>query len=218
MKLYSANLSPFASRARMAVYAKGLPVEISGPPEGGTRGEAYLAINPMGKMPCLVIEGAGVPESEVILEYLEDKFPTPSLRPESAEDRARARLIARIGEIYVMNAGSALFGQMDPSKRDPAVVEAAMAKLHEGLDLLDQHLGDGDYAVGNALTTADCSLVPVLFWIDVFAKAFGRPDLLDRHRRTMAYIEKVRRNASAEKVWGELGHAVQHYQATGQII
>src|SRR3569832_1120323 len=63
MKLYSANLSPFAARPRIAIYAKGLAVEIL-PPPGGPGSAAYKAINPTGKVPCLVTSGGQcIPES-----------------------------------------------------------------------------------------------------------------------------------------------------------
>ena len=97
MRLYSFELSPYAARARLAVYRKGLDVEIVEPPEGGPAGEAYRAINPLGKVPALVLDdGTVIPESAVIVEYLEDRFPTASLLPRAPEDRARARLIARV--------------------------------------------------------------------------------------------------------------------------
>lgn len=218
MKLYSVNLSPFAGRARLAIYAKALPVEVSYPPAGGLKSPEYLALNPMGKMPCLVTDaGVGVPESEVILEYLEDAFPEPSLRPASAEDKARARLIGRIGELYVGAAAGPLFGQLDPAKRDAAVIDAQIEKLHQGLDWLSQQLGEGDYAVGDGLTTADCMVAPTLFWIHVFARAFERPDLLDRHPKVTRYTERVRRDPAVAKVWEELSAAVAHFQATGKI-
>jgi glutathione S-transferase len=217
MKLYSANLSPFASRARMAIYAKGLPVEI-GLPETGLKSPEYLAINPMGKLPCFAgPDGLAVPESEVILEYLEDAFPEPSLRPVSPEDKARVRLISRIAELYVAAPGGPLFGQMDPSKRDPEVVEAAMKTLHQGLAWLDSHLTGGAYAFGKSLTTADCTLVPTLFWLKVFAQAFDRPDLLDDHPKVKAYAEAILKHPAAAKVTAELGGAARHYRETGQI-
>lgn len=217
MKLYSANLSPFAGRARMAIYAKGLPIEI-GMPATGLKSPEYLSLNPMGKLPCLAGEdGLALPESEVILEYLEDAFPQPSLRPAAAADRARVRLIARIAELYVAAPGGPLFGQMDPSKRDPAVVEAQMTKLHEGLAWLDHHLGDGDFAFGDGLTTADCTLVPTLFWLKVFAQVFGRPDLLDDHPKVKRYAEAILKHPAAAKVTGELAAAADTFRATGQI-
>jgi glutathione S-transferase len=218
MKLYSVNLSPFAARVRLAIYAKGLPIEISYPPEGGLKCPEYLALNPMGKMPCLLTDGgAGVPESTVILEYIEDKFPQPSLLPASAEDRAKVRLVGRIVEMYLSPPGSVLFGQFDPAKRDQAVVEAQFAKLDEAMGFLEAAMGDGAYAFGDSLTQADCILVPNLFYLMAFSQAFARPGLMDGHAKLAAYLERVRRDPAAAKVWAELEKAYAHYAATGEF-
>ena len=218
MKLYSVNLSPFAARTRLAVYAKGLPVEISYPPQEGLKSAGYLALNPMGKMPCLALpDGKGVPESTVILEYLEDKHPQPPLLPASPEDRACVRLIARIVEFYLGPPGSVLFGQFDPSKRDPAVVDAQFEKLDDAIGFLERTMGDGAYAFGTGITMADCVLVPNLFYVLAFMKAFGKPDLLAGHAKLAGYIEAVRKDPNVAKVWGELQTSFDHYAATGQF-
>ena len=74
MKLYSAELSPFAARPRVAIYAKTLPVEILAHP-ADLKSPEYLAINPMGKLPALVLDdGTVIPESDTIVEYLADAF------------------------------------------------------------------------------------------------------------------------------------------------
>ena len=51
MKLYSVDLSPYATRVRMAIHAKGLDIEIAPPPGGDLKSAEYLAVNPMGKVP-----------------------------------------------------------------------------------------------------------------------------------------------------------------------
>jgi len=55
----------------------------------------YHRLNPKGLVPVILNEGAGVPESLVILEYLEDAFPELSFRPAAADARARMRLWMR---------------------------------------------------------------------------------------------------------------------------
>jgi glutathione S-transferase len=52
----------------------------------------FRALNPKAEVPVLVHDGFVLPESTVIMEYIEDKFPEPALRPTSPEDRARMRL------------------------------------------------------------------------------------------------------------------------------
>jgi len=56
----------------------------------------YLAINPRGIVPTLVHDGRAIRESQVILEYLDDAFPEPSLRPPGAYDKARMRLWTKL--------------------------------------------------------------------------------------------------------------------------
>ena len=142
MKLYSAELSPFAARPRVAIYAKSLPVEILAHP-ADLKSPEYLAINPMGKLPALVLDdGTVIPESDTIVEYLADAFPAANLRPAKAADIARGRLIARVAELYVMASGAALFGQMNPATRDAAVVDDAFVKLESGLEHLNVFMTD----------------------------------------------------------------------------
>ncbi|MFZ3004976.1 MAG: glutathione S-transferase family protein, partial [Phenylobacterium sp.] len=146
MKLYSAELSPFAARPRVAIYAKTLPVEILAHPTD-LKSPEYLAINPMGKLPALVLDdGTVIPESDTIVEYLADAFPAANLRPAQPADIARGRLIARVAELYVMASGGALFGQMNPATRDAAVVEDSFTKLESGLEHLNVFMTEDTYA------------------------------------------------------------------------
>src|SRR5271167_2401640 len=113
MKLYQFFASPFPTRVRLMLYAKGIPFEIVEPPGFGEsvlpKGE-YLKINPLGRVPTLVLEdGRALPESEVICEYLEDVYPTPALRPSDPWERAQVRLLARISDIYLIMAMVPLF-------------------------------------------------------------------------------------------------------------
>jgi glutathione S-transferase len=205
MKLYSTGLSPYAARVRLAIYAKGLDIEIAPPAGGGLKSAEYLAINPIGKVPSLVLnDGTVIPESDTILEYLEDKFPQKPLRPAVAEDAARARLLARIGDLYVMTAGGALFGQMNPATRDQAAVDAAFAKLDDALAYLNVFLGEGPFALGATFSTADCALAPLLFFVGLFGRTFGKEDLLSKHPKVAAYGRHLHGDATVKKVYAEM--------------
>ena len=190
MKLYSAPLSPFAARVRLSIYRKGLDIAIAPPPDGGPGGEAYLALNPMGQIPALVLDsGIVIPESAVILEYLEDAFPTPSLRPASPERLALARLFLRIPDIHFYNAPRILLGMRNPADRKAERVEPALADLERGLDFIDHFLepDGGPWAVGGAASIADSALVPVLNAVSLVAMTYGRPDLFSSRPRLGAY-------------------------------
>ncbi len=83
MKLYQSFLSNYATKNRIAIYDKGLTVEFVDPP-GGLHSPEYQKINPLDKIPCLEVDGVIIPESEIIAEYLEEKFPEKPLLPKSA--------------------------------------------------------------------------------------------------------------------------------------
>lgn len=206
MKLYSADLSPFACRVRLAIYAKGLDIAIVDPPEGGLKGEAYLAINPIGKIPALVLDdGTVIPESDTIVEYLEDAFPDRPLRPATPEGKAKARLVARVMEIYVGGPMGALFGQMNPKTRDAALVEAKLAELEKGMEWLNLFLEpNGANAVGDSFSTADCELIPMLTFVGLMARTFGRPDLISRHDKIAAYHAAISATELGQKGQAEI--------------
>ena len=86
------------------------------------------ARNPLGKIPFLEHDDRLFFESEVICEYLEDCFPEKPLRPASPEDRAKARLITRTLDLYVMpplHALTAWCGSMSPSIPSTASIGGA---------------------------------------------------------------------------------------------
>ena len=216
MKLYSLDLSPFAARVRVAIYAKNLPVEIAPPPEGGTKSEAYLALNPMGRVPTLAVgDGFILPESDTIVEYLADVFPDSGLRPATPEARARARLVARVAELYVMPPLETLFEQMNPKTRDAATVDGAIEKLKGALVHLNVFMGDGPYAVGETITTADCALIPILFFVQMCDPVFGKQDLLAGLLKLADYAELLKMDPVAQKVVSELQAGLRALQSGG---
>ena len=75
MILYSDDTSPWCAPVRAAIYAKGLDIPMEGPP-GGFKSEAHKAATVTGTIPCLMLDdGSPLPESAVIIAYLDDKFP-----------------------------------------------------------------------------------------------------------------------------------------------
>ena len=203
MKLYSVPLSPFAARVRLSIYRKGLNVDLV-VPEGGLKSDEYLALNPMGQIPLLVLDsGFAIPESATILEYLEDAFPTPSLRPTNAEDLARARLFSRLPDFHIRPSIFTLRGMRDPAKRDEAVVQTQLEAIDKGLSYLEHYLSGDVWAVGDQPSIADCALVPVLNIVSFLGANFGQPDLINKHRKLGAYWQAAQSDAINAKVIAE---------------
>lgn len=210
MKLLSAQLSPFAARCRVAIYAGDLPVEIApsnmwGP--DGQKSPDYLALNPIGKVPALILDdGSCLPESETIVDYLADKFPAVGLHPEGPELQAKARLLARITELYVATPGIGMFMQLFAPERDQAVIDNACAEMSKGLGHLDHFLPEGgSYAVGDRLSTADCAMIPYLYFFPVlFGRHMGKGDLIAPHRKVAAYWTRIQKDPIGAKVIEEI--------------
>ena len=206
MKLYSLPLSPFAARVRLSIYRKGLEdrIEISRPPEGGTKGDAFLALTPIGQVPTLMLDnGSAIPESAAILEYLEDVFPTPSLRPADPEHLARARLFLRLPDIYFQNAPRILLGMRDPASRQPEIVAEAFGHLNRALSYIDHYLDGGAWAVGAQPSIADSALIPVLNAVSLVGMVYQQPDLLTKYPKIGAYWDAARHEPVHARVIGE---------------
>jgi glutathione S-transferase len=225
MKLYQTYASPFPTRVRLLLYAKGIEAEIIEPPgfHASTQAKGdYLKINPIGRVPALVLDdGRVLPESEVICEYLEDAFPEPSLRPTDPVARARMRLISRICDFYVVIAMVPLFNLSGRSRRhwDPATVTAAAGKVAEALGYLEAYIGDGGYAVGRALSQADGAVAPQLVlaseWIP---ELFGTPDPLADLPRLAAYWRAIQNDPIAGRLIAETRAAIRQQQDASKAL
>lgn len=211
MKLYTTPLSPYAGRCRMQIYVKGLDVEMIDPFEALSP-EAFKAKTPLAKVPALETDDGWVlPESETICEYLEDLYPDPPLLPSDPKGRAKSRVISRIADLYVLGPLAILFSQIDPKTRDVDLVRHNFMELKKGLGWLNTYLeGSSGYAVGDRLTLADCTLVPILYFVRRIPEMFGKTGcLLDDHPNVTAYWKGIFNEPVAGRVHEELVEALK---------
>lgn len=209
--LYNADLSPYAARVRLAVYLKGLEdvVTFAPPPGGGLKSPEYLAENPLGKVPSLKLDsGFCLPESELIVEYLEDAYPEPPLRPADPEVRAKARLVARLADLYLAPGLGPLFLNADPSRRDAGKVDAGFQTVSTALDHIEHFLNGGLWSMGDDPSTADCALAPVFWFIDWADTVYGRATL-EAAPNCARLFRHVGETEVGERVYGEIAHALK---------
>ncbi|MGB8327455.1 MAG: glutathione S-transferase family protein [Steroidobacteraceae bacterium] len=178
MKLYGTLASPYVARVLLVARAKGieLPLEM---PAGGLQSPEYLALNPLGKMPTLEVDGKSLPESTVVCEYLEDAYPRKPLLPKDPYERARVRLLARLTDIYVMSQTGAIFRNMNPAGRNQAEFDAATGSLRSGCEHIEHFMASGPYATGKSLTLADCVMLPSFEAIYSLYGMLGRDPVFD---------------------------------------
>lgn len=214
MKLYGGILSPYVARVALQLRIKGVPHEVT-MPEGGIKSAAYLAMNPIGKMPTLEDGGFALPESAVIMEYIEDKAPTPSLRPKDAQGAAHDRLLCRLVDLYLFPALFAPFGQMSkpPAERDQAFIDSKLAETAKALDYIEHYLGGGKHAVGDSWCMADCVLASASFFMGAIGGAFGKPDLVGDRPKLKALMAHFNSDERVVKLLGEMGEGMKAMMA-----
>lgn len=176
MKLYGILGSPYVARVVLFGRLKGIDL-VPTPPEGGIKSAEYLAENPIGKVPVLDVDGTCVPESAVICELLDELYAGPPGQEATPLERARARTVARIFDMYISPQSGVLFRNMNPATRDGPAVATAQDELARGIDYLRHYMTADPYAVGRHVTVADCTLLPAFaIFRKTLVPALGTPD------------------------------------------
>lgn len=217
MKLHSMPLSPYAARVRIAVYAKKLDVQVVTPPADWRERGRVVDLNPLKRIPVLELDdGRAVSESAVIVEYLEDLHPEPRLRPADPYEAALARRVTAVVDGYAFPAAWGVFGALDPKADANSNLDRLgpqVEALQEVLSKLDAVLGDGGYAVGDALTTGDCAMGPLRFILASLTDLLGRADLFDAHPRVKRYYDMVERDEVLKRVQEEMSAGLKPFLA-----
>ncbi|HYC54894.1 MAG TPA: glutathione S-transferase family protein [Candidatus Binatia bacterium] len=169
IRFYYGSGSPFAWRVQLALEEKNIPYEpvLLSFGAGDTQKPDYLAISPHGKVPAIVDDSLVLYESQAILEYLEERHPSPPLLPKDPASRARVRIEELECTIYVFEAFRVVGQQMfftPADQRDEKTLAERKADVHAqllGLEARARERG-GQYIAGNALTRADLTWLPVV--------------------------------------------------------
>jgi glutathione S-transferase len=202
MRLNHLIPSTFSARVRMQVYAKGIDIEmnhVTFPVD-----EEYRRRTGTGKVPSLEVDGYTLIESTAIGEYLEDLGKGPSLRPTAPLERAKMRMLMQINDLYIAPNLAPFIMAVVHGSHDPAVLANAKPKLFAGLDLLESRLEGQSYAVGSALSLADCAMVPTLVYLTGFLPMLGITDPLRDHPRIAAYFDAIAKDPAAARIIEEM--------------
>lgn len=169
MIIYDYFRSSASFRLRIALNLKDLSAERRSVHlvRGEQKQSAYRDINPQGLVPFLVDGDIGLSQSLAIIEYLEEKYPTPPLLPADIESRAFARQIAQLiaCDIHPLNNTRVLAYLGDTLKAD----ESARTRwycgwIHEGFTALETMLQrrpvQSPFCIGDFPTIADVCLIP----------------------------------------------------------
>jgi glutathione S-transferase len=207
MQLISLPVSPFAARVRIAIYAKNLNVTLVPPPTGWPNA-SHRSISPIDRVPVLICDDGVIPESQVILEYLEERYPDAQrLLPPTAKERAHSRLLSRIVDLYLMPPIVALANLDSTDEQRMSGIQAVLDTLH----VVDDLMGTKLYAAGDELSLADCALAPALFAAAVTA---ARHDfsIWAEHPNLTRYAATTERHKDVGRVLLEMAEGLKRLQ------
>lgn len=167
--LYSYFRSSAAYRVRIALNLKDIDYEIRPVhllKNGGEQFNAdYLALNPQGRVPVLVVENKVLTQSSAIIEYLEETYSTPPLLPDNALERAYVRSLAQIiaCDIHPLN-NLRVLGYLKGLVKDEFQRTWYSHWIKEGFTALEQLLEKSEYrgrfCFGDTPGMADAFLIP----------------------------------------------------------
>ncbi len=173
MKLYDGGRAPNPRRTRIFLAEKGitLPMEQIDLGAMQQRSAAYTAINPIQRVPALVLDdGTVLTESIAICRYFEELKPEPPLFGRGALEIARIEMWNRRLELHFLFPVSQVFRNSHPAMKEmevpqvPAWAEANKPRVAEFISLLDRELVGRPFVAGDEFTVADITgLVAVDF-------------------------------------------------------
>jgi glutathione S-transferase/RNA polymerase-associated protein len=162
--VYEHPLSPYAQKVKIALREKGVAFDLALPGGLGAGGVAgdFLRANPRAEVPVLIDGETTVFDSTIILEYIEDRWPTPPLLPASPAARARSRTIEEVMDTHfeAINWGLGEIGWFKRAQGALAeTLTANAARQTQGwYAWLEGQLGSGDWFNGATFGWADLSV------------------------------------------------------------
>jgi glutathione S-transferase len=194
MKLIGSTTSPFVRKVRVVLAEKKLDYHFV--IEDVWAGDSILEANPLGKVPCLVMEGGeAVFDSRVIVEYVDTLSPVGRLIPERGRERAEVRtweaLADGVCEAAILARLERTWAGRAEGERSRAWIDRQMLKVHTSLTAMSTGLADKPWCCnGNHMTLADIAVGCALSYLDFrFAEIAWRetyPGLARLHEKLMA--------------------------------
>jgi glutathione S-transferase len=203
LTLHFHPLASYCWKPLIALYENGTPF-VPNLVDLGNEAErtALLKLWPIGKFPVLRDEARDqtVPESSVIIEYLDLHYPgTTQFIPGDPDLALQTRLRDRFYDLYLHLPMQKVMADRlrTEGKRDPHGVEEARAQLRTSYRIIETQMARNVWAMGDAFGLADCAAFPALFYGNM-VEPFG-----DANKNVTAYFERLKTRPSAARVLAE---------------
>ena len=159
MILYSGTTCPFSHRCRIVLYEKGMDFQINDVDLHGKKNELSV-MNPYNRTPVLVERDLILYESNIINEYIDDRFPHPQLMPADPISKSRARLFLFRFENEIFSNIDFLEGGTDKQNSN------AKISVKDSLLQIAPVFSKQNYILGDEFTILDVTLAPLLWRLD----------------------------------------------------
>ena len=163
MTLYSGTKDPYSHRVRIVLAEKGVTVDIVDVESSHKAIEELATYNPYGSIPTLVDRELVLYKSEIIMEYLDERFPHPPLMPVYPVAKGRTRLM-----IHRVNVD--WYAQMDiilSDHAEPKLVEQARSNLTSSLTSITPVFAEMPYFISEEFSLIDCCIAPLLWRLPI---------------------------------------------------
>ena len=163
MVLYSGTTCPFSQRCRLVLFEKGMDFEVRDV-DLFNKPEDISTMNPYGQVPILVERELILYESNIINEYIDERFPHPQLMPADPLMRARARLMLFNfeKELFV----HVHFLESERAKAGDKSHDKARAEIRDRLTTLAPLFLKNKYMLGDEFSMLDVAVAPLLWRLD----------------------------------------------------
>lgn len=193
MKLIGSVTSPYVRKVRVVMAEKKLDYQLV-EEDVWAADTTIMQSNPLGKVPCLVMEGGeALFDSRVIVEYLDTLSPVGKLIPAVGRERAEVKtweaLADGVNDALLLARLEATWSGRKPSQRCQAWIDRQLGKVHASLKAMSQGLGDKPFCAGIYLSLADIAVGCTLGYLDFrFPEIDWRtpyPNLAKLHEKLM---------------------------------
>ena len=170
MKLIGAVTSPYVRKVRMVLAEKKLDYHFV--PEDVWSAETQIhTSNPLGKVPCLIMEGGeAVFDSRVIVEYIDTLSPVGKLIPAAGRERAEVKtweaLADGLLDAAILARLEATWTGRTEAQRSPAWIERQLGKIQLALQAMDRGLGEKPFCSGIHMSLSDIAVACALGYLD----------------------------------------------------
>ena len=168
LRLIGSLTSPYVRKVRIVMAEKRIEYQLD-LEDVWSPGSNIQESNPLGKVPCLIMEdGGAVFDSRVIAEYLDTMTPVSKLLPQSGRERAEIRTWEALGDGML---DAAILVRLEQTQRPPEQqsqkwIDRQMGKVHAGLAAMSRGLGDKAWCNGHGYTLADIAAGCTLGYLD----------------------------------------------------